>query len=177
MKKLVIAAAAALIMSAAALADLPEPQPTPQVETFVIIPTPTPKPVYRPLEDLPYYNLPQKDVEILARLLWSSPLYLESEKSKLLWCVFRRVDKGYPFGSSISDVVNKNEFTFYDKRARISDKNRDIVEKEMTRWMAEKDGYGIGRKPPKNAVYCRFTGEYNRHIELMSDAHGKALDW
>lgn len=172
MKRLTFALIALL-----ALPALAEPEPTPQVFTVVVSPTPTPRPVYKPLEDLPSYDLPKEDVEILAKLLWSSPLYSSSEKSKLLWVVFNRVDHGYPFGTTIKGCVTKNEFSFYDRKARISDKNRDLVEQEMTRWYAMKDGYGIGRKPPKNAVYCRFTGEYNRHIELLSETTGKALAW
>lgn len=172
MKRLTFALIALL-----ALPALAEPEPTPQVFTVTVLPTATPRPVYRPLEDLPFYRLDQDDVETLCKLLWSSPLYSTCEKEKLLWCVFRRVDAGYPFGSSITDVVNKDEFTWYDRKARISDKNRDIVERELTRWYAEKDGYGIGRKPPKSATYCRFVGQYNRYIELMSDPHGKALEW
>lgn len=148
-----------------------------QIVTINILPTPTPRPVYRPSDDLPDYDLDEKEVKILARLLWSSPLYSESEKTNLLWVVFNRCDQGYPFGTTIEEVVNDREFTFYDRKARISDKNRDIAERELTRWLAEKNGYHIGRRPPKDAVYCRFVGEYNRKIELTKDPYEKGVEW
>lgn len=148
-----------------------------QIFTVVVLPEATPKPVFKPLEDLPYYRLDQSDVKILARLLWSSPLRDESSKIKLIWCVLNRVtDDTGRFGDSIQECVNKTEFTFFDKHARVSDRNKAIVERELTRWMAYKDGYGIGYHPSTKGVFCRFTGEYNRKIELMSDPYGKALE-
>lgn len=148
-----------------------------QVFEVVVIPEETPPPVYKEAEKLPYYRLDKKDVEVLAKLLWSSPLRDQSSKAKLLWLVFNRVDAGHPFGESIGEVVNVREFTFYDRKARVSDKNKEIVETEMTRWMAYKDGYGIGWHPSRKALYCRFAGENNRRIELLDDPYGKELKW
>lgn len=149
-----------------------------QVVTINVLPEPTPKPVYRPVsDDIPEYKLNKNDVERIARLLWSSPLRSESEKVKLVWLVLNRVDAGTPFGTTIKAVVNDSEFTFFDRKARVSDKNRDIVENVMRLWMAEKEGYGVGRRPPKNALYCRFCGDNNRKVSLMSEPSGKALEW
>lgn len=150
--------------------------PEPQVETIVVIPTPTPKPAYKEREELPHYRLDNDAVETLCRLLWSSPLRSESEKVKLLWCVFNRIDdRTGRFGNTVDDVVTKTEFTFYDRKARISDRNRDLVESEMQRWMAFRDGYGIGWHPSTKGVFVRFVGNNNRKCELLSDPYGEAL--
>lgn len=149
----------------------------PQVVTINVLPTPTPRPVYRVDEDIPEYKHSKKDVERIARLLWSSPLRSESEKTKLVWLVLNRVDHGAPFGSSIHDVINSDEFTFFDRKARISDKNRHLVESILTLWKAEKDGHAIGARPPKTALYARFCGDNNRTLKLLEEPSGKAIDW
>lgn len=150
----------------------------PQIVYIDILPTPTPRPVWKPVdEDIPEYALNSSDVKRIAKLLWSSPLRSYSEKVKLVWVVLNRVDCGHPFADTIKGVVNDKEFTFYDRHARVSDKNRKIVEEVMTLWLAEKDGYGIGKRPPKDAKYIRFCGDGNRKVALLEEPSGKAIDW
>lgn len=160
-----------LVISTYASAD------EPQIVTINVVPAPTPRPVYRLDDDLPTYKLPKKDVERIARLLWSSPLRSDSAKESLVWLVFNRVDHGAPFGDNVHDVVNASEFTFFDRKARISDKNREIVTRVMNLWKAEKDGYHVGARPPKSALYCRFGGDGNRVISLLEEPSGKAVVW
>lgn len=148
----------------------------PQVVTINVIPRPTPRPQYIVDDDIPQYQLNQADVKRIARLLWSSPLRSESEKVKLVWLVLNRADHGDPFGDSIETVITKKEFSYYDRKARVSDTNREIVEKTMNLWMAEKDGHRIGARPPKNALYARFGGENNRQVELL-DEDRKVIAW
>lgn len=149
----------------------------PQVVTITVLPQPTPRPVYRLDDDIPTYKLNQSDVKRIAKLLWSSPLRSDSEKEKLVWLVLNRADEGGKFGSTIHDVINTKEFTFYDRKSRVSDKNKEIVERVMNLWKAEKDGYHIGCRPPKNALYCRFGGEGNRHLALLEESSGKEIDF
>lgn len=172
-------------MESAAAADAPAvktPAPSafpdePQTVFFNILPTPTPRPVRMPAEELPEYKLNGNDVDRIAQLLWSSPCRTESEKAKLVWVVLNRIDAGAPFGTCVKEVVNSSEFTFFDRHARISDTNRRIVKGVMQRWMAEKDGHLIGRRPPKDALYVRFGGECNRKVTLTREAGGKAIEW
>lgn len=169
--------ARAIEAAAPVVTPTPSPVPTAQVVFFDVVATPTPRPVYRVSESIPEYELNARDVDRIAQLLWSSPLRSESEKAKLVWLCLNRVDAGFPFGSCISEVVNDTEFSFFDRHAKISDKNRRIVRGVMQRWLAEKDGYGIGRRPPKNALYVRFCGEYNRKVALTAEKGGKTIDW
>lgn len=150
--------------------------PVPQVVTFSVLPQATPKPVYKEQEELPDYTLDQEDVETIARLLWCSPLRDETNKTRLIWCVLNRVRKGYPFGNTVSEVVNDREFTFYSRKARVSDRNRELVEREMTRFYAFCDGYGIAYHPSSKGLYVRFVGENNRQCELLADPYGEGLD-
>ena len=149
----------------------------PQVVTITVLPKPTPKPVYRLDDNLPTYKLDSSDVKRIAKLLWSSPLRSESEKTKLIWVVLNRVDEGGIFGNSVHDVINDKEFTFYDRHARVSDRTRELVENVMQLWKAEKDGYHIGARPPKNALYVRFGGDGNKVIQLLEEPSGKAIDY
>lgn len=164
-------AIATLIIGTYARAD------EPQVVTINVIPTPTPRPVYRVSEDIPEYKHSKADVERIAKLLWSSPLRSESEKTKLVWVVLNRLDQGEPFGNTVKEVVNDSEFTFFDRHSRVSDKNRKLVESIMTLWKAEKDGYFIGRRPSKNALYCRFCGEGNRKLAMLEEPSGKPIEY
>lgn len=150
--------------------------PVPQVVTFTVLPTATPKPVYKEQEALPSYDLNKKDVEIIARLLWCSPLRDSTNKTRLIWCVLNRVRKGSPFGTTIAEVVNTREFPWFDRKARVSDRNRELVENEMNRFYAFYDGYGIGYHPSTKGLYVRFVGENNRQCELLSDPYGEKLN-
>lgn len=148
---------------------------TPQIVYIDVLPTPTPRPVWKPVdEDIPEYKLDSSDVKRIAKLLWSSPLTSETQKERLVWLVLNRVDH---YESTVHDVINTDEFTYFDYHARVSDKNRKIVERVMNLWLAEKDGYSIGRRPPKDALYGRFCGENNRKIDLLEFPSGRALVW
>ena len=117
-----------------------------------IIPAPSPRP-WRPDAD-------QGDAEILARLLWSSPLTNEDDKRKLCWLVFNRVDdERYGlFGASVETVVIKREFTFYDRKAYISETNLRIARDEISRWTAERMGVPVERPLEADYLYLRFDG-------------------
>lgn len=154
----------------------------PQIVTFEIKPTPTPSPVKRPRRDADEYprnyKLSNKEVDKIAQLLWSSPLRNKSAKETLVWVVLNRVDdRSGTFGNSIDEVVKTSEFSFYDRHAHISDKNREIVRGVMQAWYAEKDGYYVGSHCPKHGVYIRFEGENNRAIEVTGTIGGMPLEW
>ena len=117
-----------------------------------ITPAPSPRP-WRPDAD-------QGDAEILARLLWSSPLTSEDDKRRLCWLVFNRIDdERYGlFGASVETVVIKREFTFYDKKAYISETNLRIARDELSRWTAERMGIPVERPLEADYLYLRFDG-------------------
>lgn len=152
-----------------------------QIVTIRILPTPTPIPQKMPVREpdqIPYYSVKEKEVDILARLLWSSPLRSRAAKETLLWVVLNRVDDiSGAFGNTIETVVIKSEFTFYDRKAHLSDKNKEIATDIMQKWKAEKDGYYIGRRVPRDALYIRFEGENNRDISVTSVPGAVALEW
>ena len=114
-------------------------------------PTPIPNP-YRP-------EVNEDEVEILARLLWSSPLTNETDKRKLCWLVFNRVDdESLLFGGCVSDVVIKREFTFMDHKAYLSETNLRIARDELARWTAERMGIPVERPLEAGYLYLRFDG-------------------
>lgn len=102
----------------------------------------------------------QGDAEILARLLWSSPLTNEDDKRKLCWIVFNRVDDETfgLFGSTVDTVVIRREFTFYDRKAHISETNLRIARDELARWTASLMGIPVERPLPEGYLYLRFDG-------------------
>ena len=102
----------------------------------------------------------QKEAEILARLLWSSPLENETDKRKLCWLVFNRVDdERYGlFGATVETVVIKREFTFYDRKAFLSETNLRIASDELARWTAERMGIPVERPLESEYLYLRFSG-------------------
>lgn len=113
-------------------------------------------------------DVDQKEVEILARLLWSSPLTNENEKRMLCWLVFNRVDdERYGlFGASVETVVIKREFTFYDPRAYLSETNLRIASEELSRWTAERMGIPVDRPLEAEYLYLRFDG---RSVEFRKE--------
>ena len=117
----------------------------------------------------------ESDVELLARLLWSSPLRNEDAKRQLVWCVLNRVDDERPmFPRTIAGNVTRKEFTFYDRRAYLSETNLRIVRKELERWTRVLSG--IEERPvPEGYVYLRFYGDNNRMIDLTKEIGGDAL--
>ena len=117
----------------------------------------------------------ESDVELLARLLWSSPLRNEDAKRQLVWCVLNRVDDERPmFPRTIAGNVTRKEFTFFDKRAYLSETNLRIAREELERWTRVLSG--IEERPvPEGYVYLRFAGDGNRMIYLMKEIGGEAL--
>lgn len=117
----------------------------------------------------------ENDVELLARLLWSSPLRNEDAKRQLVWCVLNRVDDERPmFPRTIAGNVTRKEFTFFDRKAYLSETNLRIAREELTRWTRVLSG--IEERPvPEGYVYLRFAGDNNRMIYLMKEVGGDAL--
>lgn len=160
-----------------AAATTPEPTAQQVILTTVQLPTPEPEQAPRKVEIIEYDN-DFSEIEILARLLWSSPLYCEAEKQKLLWVVFNRVvDQSGAFGSTIHEVVSTHEFTFYDEKAHLSAENLRIANAAMNQWKSEQDGHYIGAHVPPEGVYIRFAGDRNRELEVTAEPGGEALVW
>ena len=179
---IVMTAVTACMIGTVARAETPTPTPTPTpaVEWIyleaapVVTPTPPPPP---PVEIREYAH-DEADVETLARLLWSSPLRGEEQKTALLWVVLNRVDdQSGKFGDSIAEVVTKSEFSFYDRKAHLSEENMEIAKDVLDAWMSRKAGCYIGRHVPANGLYIRFIGESNREIEITAEPGGEALVW
>lgn len=138
------------------------------------LPPPPPEP---PIETKSFVH-DQEEIEILARLLWSSPLRAEEAKKTLLWVVMNRVnDESDTFGDSIKTVVTKSEFSFYDRHAHLSETNVRIAQQVLDEWQSEQYGFYVGRHVPANGVYIRFIGENNRGIEVTAERGGTALSW
>ena len=149
-----------------------------QVVEIVVIPTPTPPPPTPPPTEIKNFAHDEKDIEILAELLWSSPLRDEEAKKTLCWVVLNRVsDQSGTFGNSISEVVTKSEFSFYDYHAHKSETNLRIAREAMDEWMSDDHGFYVGRHVPANGLYIRFVGENNRGIEVTATRGGDALTW
>ena len=167
------------LIPAIALADEPTPTPTPQIVEFQLAPTPTPTmpPVMHWEEEITEHQLDSNEVEILAKLLWSSPLANEDYKRQLLWVVFNRVEDERLglFGRSVETVVIKSEFAFYDHRAHLSETNLRIVKEELNRWLSSLDGGYVNRPVPRSGLYIRFCGTGNRMLEVTSTPGGEAL--
>lgn len=117
----------------------------------------------------------ESDVELLARLLWSSPLRNEDAKRQLVWVVLNRVDDERTiFARTIAGNVNRKEFTFFDRKAYLSETNLRVAREELERWTRVLSG--IEERPvPEGYVYLRFAGDGNRMIYLMKEIGGEAL--
>lgn len=115
----------------------------------------------------------QEDAEILARLLWSSPLTNEDDKRLLCWCVFNRVDDERlgVFGATIDSVVIRREFTFYDAKAYLSETNLRIAKEELRRWRLYLIGAVKERLLPGEYVYAAFEGH---HVNFYAQIGGEA---
>ena len=120
--------------------------------------------------------LKQKDVEKLARLLWSSPLRAECYKKELVWVVMNRAAHGEPFGSSIQDCITVSEFSFFDSHAHRSDENMRIVREAMNEWYSRKEGNNPGTVIRLDAYYIKFTGEQNRRLQML-DINKDPINW
>ena len=114
----------------------------------------------------------QKDAEILARLLWSSPLTNEDDKRRLCWLVFNRIDdERYGlFGSTVDTVVIRREFTFYDAKAHLSETNLRIAREELRRWQLYLIGAVKETPLPSEYVYASFSG---RSVKFFAEIGGE----
>lgn len=120
------------------------------------------------------HALNDADVEIVARLLWSSPLRNKTSKAALAWVVCNRVDSD-DFPATIAGNVTVTEFTFYDKRAHISEENTAIARLVLNQWLSERDGKNAGRLVPKTGLFIQFTGDGNRNINILDERGGSTV--
>lgn len=118
-------------------------------------------------------EISEADAEILARLLWSSPLTNEDDKRRLCWLVFNRIDdeRFGLFGSTVYTVVIRREFEWYDRKSYISDTNIRIAREELRRWKLYLIGAVKERLLPAEYVFASFEG---RHICFYSEIGGTA---
>ena len=117
-------------------------------------------------------DVDEEDAELLARLLWSSPLTNEDDKRRLCWLVFNRIDDEGPlFGLTVSDVVIRREFTFLDYKAHLSETNLRIAREELSRWTASLMGITVERPIPEGYVYTAFDGHT---VEFFRQIGGEA---
>ena len=181
----VLAAIAALMMFSfanAKEAEAEEPEPTPypvQVVEFQLMPTPTPTVpnfVIEFEETVKEHELDPADVELLARLLYRSPLRHEDYKRELLWVVFNRIDdeRAGLFGRTIQEVVIPSEFAYLPGDYELTEENVRIVREEMNRWMSYLDGYYVELPIPRDAVYAKFEGTKNRQLRVMAEIEREA---
>lgn len=105
-------------------------------------------------------SISEADAQILAKLLWSSPLRNEDDKRRLCWLVFNRCDdERYGlFGATVESVVILREFPFYDRKAHVSDTNLRIAREELRRWALHKIGAVKERPLDAALVYAAFDG-------------------
>lgn len=150
-----------------------ETEPIDLVPVTVSTPEATPDP--RPVK-VTERNLDTKDVEKIARLLWSSPLRAECYKKELVWVVMNRAAYGDPFGTSIQDCINKHEFSFFDSHAHRSEENMRIAREAMNEWYSRKDGNNPGSVIRLDAYYISFQGENNRRMQLL-DINRDLINW
>ena len=120
----------------------------------------------RPIQ-VNHYEHDQKDIEKLARLLWSSPLRSETAKKELVYVVLNRADSGEPFDDTIQGCINNHEFDYFDSHAHRSEENLRIVREAMDEWQSRKDGNNVGKVVRIDAYYVRFYGANNRQIKLL----------
>ena len=148
-------------------------EPIDLIPVSVSVPEALPDP--RPV-NVVMHDLNDKDVEKMARLLWSSPLRYEQYKKELVWVVMNRAAHGDPFGSSIQECINVHEFRFFDSHAHRSEENLRIVREAMNEWYSREEGNNPGTVIPRFAYYVRFTGTDNRCIELL-DINKKLISY
>ena len=118
MKRLLITVAAVLMIAISGTALADESDVIDLVPVKVDEPKAIPAPVDTRKIEIKSHEIDKEDVEILARLLWSSPLREEKYKKALCWIVFNRIDNNSGlFGDSIKECVNRHEFAFYDPHA------------------------------------------------------------
>ena len=142
----------------------------PQVYYFRMVesarPDPTTVPVL-PWDEPVEHSLNDEDVKLLAKLLWSSPLREERQKKALAWVVMNRLGV-HPFGSTLQSVITKSEFTFYDRRAHVSEENVRIAKEVMNTYFSITiDHLNIKRPFASSGVKIQFLGDPARYIRVL----------
>lgn len=170
MKRLLITAIALLALSVSGTALAEESEVIDLIPVKVEEPKAIPAPVDTRDIEIRSHEIDKEDVEILARLLWSSPLREEKYKKALCWIVFNRIDNNSGlFGDTIQECVNRNEFTFYDSHAHRSEANLKLARECINAWLSEKEGCNVGNHIGRLNLYIRFSGHDNRAIEVSID--------
>ncbi len=141
---------------------------------FQVVSTPDPAApdfVFEFEEKITEHELDPADVELLARLLYRSPLRHEDYKRELLWVVFNRIDdeRAGLFGRTIQEVVIPSEFAYLPGDYELTEENVQIVREELNRWLSYLDGNYVEIPIPRDAVYARFKGTMNRQLEVFSE--------
>lgn len=84
----------------------------------------------------------QKDVEMLAKLIWGEARGVQSktEQAAVVWCVLNRVDAtGYACGGNIEWVLTyPGQFQGYNENYPATSENIDLATDVLMRWYAEK---------------------------------------
>lgn len=143
------------------LADSPVWEPEIVEMRIVSADEPLTVPVPAPASEI-RVDVSEADAEILAKLLWSSPLENEDDKRKLCWLVFNRIDdERYGlFGSTVDTVVIRREFTWYDRKAHVSETNIRIAREELRRWNLYLIGAVKERYMNGDYLYAAFEGHH-----------------
>lgn len=112
------------------------------------------------------HNLDEAEVKLLARLLWSSPLREERQKKALAWVAINRIGVS-PYGNTLSEVINRTEFTFLDKKAHVSEENKRIATDVLNAYYSIKDGLNVKRPFSATGVKIQFIGDPARYIRVL----------
>lgn len=110
--------------------------------------------------------LEQKDVEMLAKLIWGEARGVQSktERAAVVWCVLNRVDAtGYACGGDIEWVLTyPGQFHGYDEGYPATSENIDLAIDVLMRWYAEKAGCtNTGRVLPEEFLFFCGDGDHN----------------
>jgi len=146
------------------------PASEPQTYFFQMVETQRPDPTAVPV--LPFdepisHQLNEEDVTLLAKLLWSSPLREERQKKALAWVALNRVGVR-PFGNDLKSVITKSEFTFYDRKAHVSEENKRIATEVLNAYYSiTVDHLHISRPFSSTGVKVQFVGDPARYIRVL----------
>ena len=131
-------------------------------------------------EQKPKIELPEAEVEMLAKLIWGEARGVKSktQQAAVVWCVLNRVDStGYACGGSIAHVVTfPNQFQGYNANYPATAEFKELAEDVLTRWYAEKAGYiNTGRVLPLE--YQWFEGNGSTNIFRNAYRNGTKWNW
>lgn len=134
-------------------------------------PASTPSPSPAPTPD-------EKEVEMLARMIWGEARGIASdmEKAACVWCVLNRVDnQDYP--DTVAAVLEQPyQFAGYSPDYPATEEHKAIAADVLTRWMEERAGAAdVGRILP--AEYLFFTGDGKHNIFTDEWRGGATWDW